>query len=60
LAALGRKGEALVEVAQMLRLPNQLGLSVPVLRHSLSWKALQGDPRFEALLNDPKNNEPLF
>lgn len=21
---------------------------------------LQGDPRFEALLNEPKNNAPLF
>jgi hypothetical protein len=21
---------------------------------------LQGEPRFEALLNDPKNNAPLF
>jgi len=60
LAAIGRKDEALGEVAQMLSLPNPYLLSVTVLRHSLSWKALQGDPRFEALLNDPKNNEPLF
>ena len=25
-----------------------------------SWKPLRDDPRFEALLNDPKNNQPLF
>ena len=30
------------------------------LRHRVAWKPLRGDPRFEALLNDPKNNAPLF
>jgi hypothetical protein len=44
----------------MLSFPNLYLWSVTVLRHFLSWRALQGDPRFEALLNDPKNNEPLF
>jgi hypothetical protein len=24
------------------------------------YAPLRGDPRFEALLNDPKNNAPLF
>jgi hypothetical protein len=60
LTALGRKDEALVEVARMLSLPNSHSSRVAVLRHSLSWKALQGDPRFEALLNDLKYKEPLF
>jgi hypothetical protein len=60
LAAIGRKDEALAEVARMLSFPNLYLWSVTVLRHFLSWRALQGDPRFEALLNDPKNNEPLF
>jgi hypothetical protein len=26
----------------------------------VSFQPLRGDPRFEALLNDPKNNAPLF
>ncbi len=60
LAALGRKDEALGEVARMLSHPNAFWLSVIVLRHSLTAKDLQGDPRFEALLNDPKYKEPLF
>jgi TolB-like protein len=60
LAALGRKDEAFGEVARMLSLPSAYWFSVTVLRHSLGWKDLQGDPRFEALLNDPKNKEPLF
>jgi len=25
-----------------------------------AFTPLRGDPRFEALLNDPKNNAPLF
>jgi len=60
LAAIGRKDEALAEVAKMLSLPTGYWTSVTTLRHSLTWKALQGDPRFEALLDDPKNKEPLF
>ena len=35
-------------------------INVHELRTCLEFSPLQGDPRFEALLNDPKNNEPLF
>jgi hypothetical protein len=30
------------------------------MKHHPAYAPLQGDPRFEALLNDPKNNAPLF
>ncbi|MDQ5981118.1 MAG: TolB amino-terminal protein, partial [Verrucomicrobiota bacterium] len=58
LAALGEKDRALAEVARLLRTPGKA--NVHELRHNVDWHPLQGDPRFEALLNDPKNNEPLF
>jgi len=30
------------------------------MKRSPAFAPLRGDPRFEALLNDPKNNAPLF
>jgi hypothetical protein len=30
------------------------------MRRNARYFPLRGDPRFEALLNDPKNNAPLF
>jgi hypothetical protein len=30
------------------------------LRHQIGLWPLWGDPRFEAILDDPKNNVPLF
>jgi TolB-like protein len=57
LAAAGRKEDALQETARLLGKPSLL--NVHTMRRSLEWKELQGDPRFEALLNDPKNNAPL-
>jgi len=30
------------------------------MRHSPLFAPLRGDPRWEALLADPKNNAPLF
>jgi hypothetical protein len=35
-------------------------LSVHEMRHHPRYAPLRGDPRFEALLNDPKNSAPLF
>ena len=58
LAWAGDKTTAISEVARLLRKPG--GPNVHELRHSLFWFPLRGDPRFEALLNDPKNNAPLF
>ena len=58
---LGRKTEAINLVASTINRP---ALYYPArmhtLRHSVAWWPLQGDPRFDALVNDPKNNEPLF
>jgi TolB-like protein/Tfp pilus assembly protein PilF len=55
---LGEKEEALAEYSRLLRVPIVGGMNVHELkcRHS----TLRGEPRFEALLNDPKNNAPLF
>ena len=58
LAWSGQTQEAVSEIARLLQKPS--GPNVFELRHSLDWLPLRGDPRFEALLNDPKNNTPLF
>jgi len=58
LAWSGEKDEALAEVERLLGVPG--GLKVEELRKDPFWRSLQGDPRFEALLNDPKNNAPLL
>jgi hypothetical protein len=58
LAILGEKDRALAEIVRLLRVPG--GAHVHHMRHAPEYFQLRGDPRFEALLNDPKNNEPLF
>ena len=58
LAWSGDKDTALAELARLLRTPR--GANVHQLRAGIFWQPLRGDPRFEALLNDPKNNQPLF
>ncbi len=55
----GDKDRAVAEAARMLREPFSQ-VSVSMMRHDAYWFPLRGDPRFEALLNDPKNNAPLF
>ena len=59
LAWAGEKDQAVAELARLLKLPAN-GVSVHALRRYPVWKPLQGYPSFEALLNDPKNNAPLF
>ena len=56
LAWLDRKDEALKELAEVWGKPMQTRDALT----SFMWAPLKGDPRFEAFVNDPKNNEPLF
>ena len=58
LAWLGDKDAALAELARLLRTP--YGENIYSAKYGLSWFPLRGDPRFEALVNDPKNNAPLL
>ncbi|MSU65344.1 MAG: tetratricopeptide repeat protein [Opitutus sp.] len=55
----GDTDRAIAEYARLMRFP-WAGLNVHAMRHELEFFPLRGDPLFEALLNDPKNNEPLF
>ncbi len=54
----GEKERALAEYALLLRDPGAI-LSVQSRRLD-AFSKLRGDPRFEALVNDPANNAPLF
>ena len=54
----GDKDHALAEYAYLLRSPSFM--NVHEMRSAPHYAPLRGDPRFEALLNDPKNNAPLF
>ena len=54
----GDKDGALAELARLLRTP--FGPNVFQARFDPGWLPLRGDPRFEALLTDPKNNAPLL
>ena len=57
LAWLGDKDRALAELARLLRTP--WGENIHAARLGTAWFPLRGDPRFEALVHDPKNNAPL-
>ena len=67
-AWIGDKDRAIAEITRLLRIPTHSGglagmssvVNIHTLRVSPHFFPLRGDPRFEALLNDPKNNEPLF
>ncbi len=59
----GDREHALEECAHALSVPVQAAIvrpNVHVMRRHPLFFPLQGDPRFEALLDDPKNNAPLF
>src|ERR1017187_3093212 len=56
LAWIGEKDRALAGFERLLRVP--WGLNIYPSR--LGWRPLRDDPRFKALVSDPKNNEPLL
>ena len=57
----GDKDGALAELARTIPISgNYSETNVYVLRHQIGLWPLWGDPRFEAILDDPKNNVPLF
>jgi tetratricopeptide (TPR) repeat protein len=58
LALLGRKEQAVAELARLLKIP--CGLNVNFVRHNWLYRVLQGDPAFEAVLRDPANNAPML
>jgi tetratricopeptide (TPR) repeat protein len=56
----GNKERALAEYARLLRTPGAAEfLNVYELKRD-AVTSLHGDPRFQALLDDPANNAPLF
>ncbi len=61
LAWLDRKTQAIGLVEKNINEPGIYEIwRVPEIRHGVLWWPLQGDPRLEALLRDPKNYAPLF
>ncbi len=58
LAWLGDKDAAIGDLDRLLHVP--FGENIYVAKYSAGWFPLRGDPRFEALINDPKNNAPLL
>lgn len=57
-AMTGRKGEALTGLAELVRQPT--GIPLIDIRTSPAFLPLRGDPRFQAILNDPKSRAQLF
>ena len=62
----GDKDRAIAEITRLLHIPTISAgsldsmINIHALRVSPQFFPLRGDPRFEALLKDPKNHEPLF
>ena len=56
----GDKERALDELARLLRIPFGYEWSVHDLAFDPAFAPVRGHPRFEALLKDPKNHQPLF
>ena len=62
----GDKDRAIAEITRLLHIPTHSAgdwislINIHALRVSPRFFPLRGDPRFEALLKDPKNHEPLF
>lgn len=58
LAWLGDKDAAVAEFEHLLHTP--YGENIYVAKYGPAWFPLRGNPRFEALVNDPKNNAPFL
>ena len=56
----GDKEDAIAEYARAAAAPTNPSLNVHVIKRSPEFFPVRGDPRCEALLNDPKNNAPLY
>jgi TolB-like protein len=57
LAWLGRLDEAVVELDRLIKEP--IDLNVHLMRHCLDFWPLRDHPGFQAILDDPANNQPL-
>jgi TolB-like protein/Tfp pilus assembly protein PilF len=57
-AMAGRIDEVLTGLDEFIHLPS--GVPLTDVRHNPAFRPLRGNPRFESLVNDPHNNEPLF
>jgi hypothetical protein len=53
----GDKRECVEILARLLLVPS--GVTVPHLRLAPDWDRVRDDPRFQALLADPRNSAPL-
>jgi len=60
LAYAGEKDRALAEFERLLHVPFGVNAMLDRGIFTGSWKPLRDDPRFQALINDPKNNAPIF
>jgi TolB-like protein/cytochrome c-type biogenesis protein CcmH/NrfG len=54
----GEKEKALAEYTRLFRTPSTVFLNVH--EYKRGYSTLNDDPRYQALLNDPANNAPLF
>jgi tetratricopeptide (TPR) repeat protein len=55
----GDKDHAIAEYARLLQTPYG-GLNIHVMKRSPVYFPIRNEPRFAALLNDPKNKQPTF
>ncbi len=61
----GDKDRAIAELTRLLRVPCWVvptgpPINVHAMRRSAWFAPLRGDPRYEALLDEPANNAPIF